>query len=104
MQKNAEKCRKMQRNAEKCREMQRNAEKYREMTFMTIMTLNVIFDILEPHAFRKFSTCWVLQKFEEPCRTRPSKLCKTRIFNPKIFTPEKYSHPKNIHNLKNIHP
>ena len=68
MQKNAEKCRKMQRNAEKCREMQRNAEKYREMTFMTIMTLNVIFDILEPHAFRKFSTCWVLQKFEEPCR------------------------------------
>ena len=71
MQTNAKKCKEMQKNAEKCkecREMQRNAEKYREMTFMTIMTLNVIFDILEPHAFRKFSTCWVLQKFEEPCR------------------------------------
>ena len=71
MQTNAEKCREMQKNAEKCkecREMQTNAEKYREITFMTIMTLNVIFDILEPHAFRKFSTCWVLQKFEEPCR------------------------------------
>ena len=61
MQKNAEKCK-------ECREMQRNAEKYREMTFMTVMTLNVIFDILEPLAFIKYSTCWVLQKFEEPCR------------------------------------
>ena len=46
MQTNAEKCREMQKNAEQ--RMQRNAEKYREMTFMTIMTLNVIFDILEP--------------------------------------------------------
>ena len=36
------------------------------MTFMT--QGNVIFDILEPNAFRKYSTCWVLQKFEEPCR------------------------------------
>ena len=38
------------------------------MTFMTFMThRNVIFDILEPPAFRKYSTRWVLQKFEEPC-------------------------------------
>ena len=48
----------MQRNEEKCREIQRNAEKYREMkicrdTLMAFMThLNVIFDILEPPAFR----------------------------------------------------
>ena len=107
MQRNGVKCREMKRNAEKCRELQRNSEKFRDilMIFMTFMTQgNVIFNILEAAAFRKFSTCWVLQKFEEPCRTRPSKLCKTRIFNPKIFTPEKYSHPKNIHNLKNIHP
>ena len=39
------------------------------MTFMTFMThWNVIFDILEPSAFRKYSTCWVLHKFEEPCK------------------------------------
>ena len=57
----------MYRNEEKCKEMQRNADIL--MTFMTFMAQgNVIFDILEPHAFRKFSTCWVLQKFEEPCR------------------------------------
>ena len=28
----------------------------------------VRFDIIEPHAFRKYSTCWVLEKSEEPCR------------------------------------
>ena len=28
----------------------------------------VMFHIIEPHAFRKYSTCWVLQKSEEPCR------------------------------------
>ena len=28
----------------------------------------VMFDIIEPHAFRKYSTCWVLEKSEEPCR------------------------------------
>ena len=39
------------------------------ITFMTSMThWNVIFDILELAAFRKYSTDWVLQKFEEPCR------------------------------------
>ena len=27
-----------------------------------------MFDVIEPHAFRKFSTCWVLEKSEEPCR------------------------------------
>ena len=32
------------------------------MTFMTHG--NVIFDILEPPSFRKYSTRWVLQKFE----------------------------------------
>ena len=25
----------------------------------------VMFDIIEPHAFRKYSTCWVLEKSEE---------------------------------------
>ena len=73
MQKNVEKCREMWRNAEKCKEMQRNSEKCRKMqifiTFMTFMeNKNVIFDILELPAFRKYSTCWVLQKFGEPCR------------------------------------
>ena len=29
----------------------------------------VMFDIIEPHEFRKNSTCWVLEKSEEPCRT-----------------------------------
>ena len=24
----------------------------------------VMFDIIEPHEFRKYSTCWVLKKFE----------------------------------------
>ena len=39
------------------------------ITFMTSMTHgNVIFDILELAEFRKYSTDWVLQKFEEPCR------------------------------------
>ena len=71
MQRNGVKCREMKRNAEKCRELQRNSEKFRDilMIFMTFMTQgNVIFNILEAAAFRKFSTCWVLQKFEEPCR------------------------------------
>ena len=78
MQKNTDKCREMQRHVEKCRETQRSVEKCREMQLivekcrgilMTFMTHeNVIFDILEPHAIRKNSTCWVLQKFEEPCR------------------------------------
>ena len=60
----------MQRNAEKFSEIQRNADIL--MTFMAFMTFmthwNVIFDILEPPAFRKYSTCWILQKFEESCR------------------------------------
>ena len=51
----AEKCREM---CEKFKEMQRNADIL--MTFMTFMAQgNVIFDILEPHAFKKNSTCWV---------------------------------------------
>ena len=28
----------------------------------------VMFDVIEPHAFRKYSTCWVLQIFWEPCK------------------------------------
>ena len=28
----------------------------------------VMFDIIEPHEFRKYSKCWVLEKSEEPCR------------------------------------
>ena len=69
----------MHRHAEKCREMKRTVDKCREIqicrdilvTFMTVMTFmtfmthgNVILDILEP-PFRKYSTCWVLQKIEE---------------------------------------
>ena len=39
------------------------------MTFMAFMTYgNVTFDILEPPAFRNYSICWVLQKFEKPWR------------------------------------
>ena len=39
------------------------------ITFMTSMThWNVIFDILELAAFRKYSTDWVLQKLEQLCR------------------------------------
>ena len=72
--------REMQRNTKKCREIQRNAAKFREMqicrdilmTFMIFMTFmthgNVIFYILAPTAFRKYSTWWVLQIFEEPWR------------------------------------
>ena len=36
------------------------------MTFM--IHGHVIFDNLEPSALKKYSTCWVLQKFEEPCK------------------------------------
>ena len=57
----------MQRNAEKFSEIQRNADIL--MTFMAFMTFmthwNVIFDILEPPAFRKYSTSWILQIFVE---------------------------------------
>ena len=56
MQRNEEKCMEMQRNAEKFSEIQRNADIL--MTFMAFMTFmthwNVIFDILEPPAFRKY--------------------------------------------------
>ena len=45
------------------------------VAFITNITHgNVIFDILELAAFRKYSTDWVLQKFEEPCR-----MCKKYI-------------------------
>ena len=57
-------CRKTQGNALKCREM-----KICRDIFVIFMTHgNVIFDILEPPAFIRYSTCWVLQKFEEPWR------------------------------------
>jgi len=58
----------MQINVDKLREMQRNPEKCRNilMTLITLITHeNVIFDIPEPPAFRKYSTGWVLQKFEQ---------------------------------------
>ena len=29
--------------------------------------------IIEPHAFIKYSTCWVLEKCEEPCRISKKK-------------------------------
>ena len=36
--------------------------------YVSWMYAYVMFDIIEPHAFRKCSTCWVLEKSEEPCR------------------------------------
>ena len=36
--------------------------------YINIEETSVMFDIIEPHAFRKYSTCWVLEKSEEPCR------------------------------------
>ena len=81
MQRNAKKFKEMQRNVEKCRDMQKNAEKVRESQrksekcrypheLLDLHDLydpqgNVVFDILEPPAFRKYSICWVLQKFEK---------------------------------------
>ena len=40
----------------------------------------VMFDIIEPHAFRKYSTCWVLEKSEEPCRIL-KKFVHACVFN-----------------------
>ena len=58
------------------------------MTFMSFMThVNVIFDILGPHAFRKYSTCWVLQKFQEPCRILKKflHLCVVNVIHAKVL-------------------
>ena len=58
------------------------------VTFMAFMTQgNVIFDILEPHAFRKYSTCWVLQKSEEPCRILKKFLqsCVVNVIHAKVL-------------------
>ena len=48
---------------------------------------NVILDIHEPHAFRKYSTCWVPQKFEEPCRILKKFVhaCKVNIIHAKVL-------------------
>ena len=35
---------------------------------MYALMIYIMFDIIEPHTFRKYSTCWVLEKSEEPCR------------------------------------
>ena len=83
----------MQRNSEKCIEMQRNAEKCREVQIcsdilMTFMTHgNVTFDILEPPAFRKYSTCWVLDKSEKPCRILKKfvQACIVNVIHAKIL-------------------
>ena len=58
------------------------------MTFMSFMThLNVIFVILGPHAFRKYSTSWVLPKFEERCRILKKFVhaCVVNVIHAKIF-------------------
>ena len=36
--------------------------------YVSKMYAYVMFDIIEPHTSRKYSTCWVLEKSEEPCR------------------------------------
>ena len=35
---------------------------------MYALMIYIMFDIIEPHTFRKYSTFWVLEKSEEPCR------------------------------------
>ena len=75
IQRYAEKCTEMHRNAQNGREMQRTIEKCRDMQgyhhdlhdlhdlYDLHGTWNIIFDILEPPAFRKYGTCWgVAQK------------------------------------------
>ena len=79
--------------------MHKNAEIFREMKicrdifmiFMTFMTHgNVIFDILEPPTFKKYSTCWVLQKFEETCRILkklvPACACMVNVIHAKALS------------------
>ena len=40
----------------------------RRAQYVCKMYAYVMFYIIEPHAFRKYSTYWVLEKSEEPCR------------------------------------
>ena len=47
----------------------------------------VRFDIIEPHAFRKYSTFWVLEKSEEPCRILKKivNVCVVNVIHAKVF-------------------
>ena len=56
------------------------------MTFMTFMTHgDVIFYILKPPEFRKYSTCWVLEKSEEPCRILKKFECVVNVIHAKVL-------------------
>ena len=45
----------------------------------------VMFDIIEPHEFRKYSTCWVLEKSEEPCRILKKFECVVNVIHAKVL-------------------
>ena len=42
----------------------------------------VMFDIIEPHEFRK---CWVLEKSEEPCRILKKFECVVNVIHAKVL-------------------
>ncbi len=46
-----------------------------------------MFDIIEPHTFRKYSTFWVLEKSEEPCRILKKSVhaCVVNVFHAKVL-------------------
>ena len=47
----------------------------------------VMFDIIEPHSFRKYSTCWILEKSEEPCRILKKFVhaCAVNVIHAKVL-------------------
>ena len=48
---------------------------------------HVMFDIIEPHAFRKYSTCCVFEKSEEPCKILKKFVhaCVVNVIHAKVF-------------------
>ena len=53
--------------------------------YVSKMYAYVMFDIIEPHAFRKYSTCWVLEKSEEPCRILKKFECVVNVIHAKVL-------------------
>ena len=53
--------------------------------YINIEETSVMFDIIEPHAFRKYSTCWVLEKSEEPCRILKKFECVVNVIHAKVL-------------------
>ena len=56
--------------------------------YINIEETSVMFDIIEPHAFRKYSTCWVFQKSEEPCRILKKFVhaCVVNVIHAKVLS------------------